>query len=152
MKEISHLLRKAYLDLLNPFSVEGVTIPIVDMILNANQSPATYRASQAYVLITDQNEVETSNNNCSFRQTATLTFDIITKFPNGSGSRLASELISNEIQTQVNQLSSQAILIPTTGIQVLGTQKIFSQSFTEPGQSLIVYRKRITFQHNIYQS
>jgi hypothetical protein len=66
MKEISHLLRKAYLDLLQPLTVEGVIIPIGDTLLNVNQSPVTYRSGIAYVLVTDQTETETSNNDCGF--------------------------------------------------------------------------------------
>ena len=34
MIETSHLLRKAYLDLLNPFIIEGITIPIFDNLVN----------------------------------------------------------------------------------------------------------------------
>jgi len=152
MKEFSNLLRLAYLELLNPLILEGVTIPILDEMVNPNQQTATYRASQAYVLITDQNEVETSNNFSTFRQTATISLDIITKFPNGSGSRLASELISDKIQTQVNLLNGQSINIDNSVIQVLSTTKVASTSFVEPGQSLVVFRKRITFSHIIIQS
>jgi len=152
MKEVSNLLRLAYLELLNPLILEGVTIPILDEMVNPNQQTATYRASQAYVLITDQNEVETSNNITTSRQTTTISLDVITKFPNGSGSRLASELISDKIQTQVNLLNGQSININDAVIQVLSTTKVASTSFVEPGQSLVVFRKRITFSHIIIQS
>jgi hypothetical protein len=121
-------------------------------MVNPNQQTATYRASEAYILITDQNEVETSNNFSTFRQTATISLDIITKFPNGSGSRLASEMISDKIQTQVNLLNGQSININNSVIQVLSTTKVASTSFVEPGQSLVVFRKRITFSHIIIQS
>jgi hypothetical protein len=152
MKEVSNLLRLAYLNILSPLVVEGVTIPVLDEMVNPNQQTATYRASQAYVLITDQNEVETSNNFSTFRQTATISLDIITKFPNGSGSRLTSEIISDKIQTQVNLLTGQSINIDNSVIQVLSTTKVSSTSFVEPGQSLVVFRKRITFSHIIIQS
>jgi len=152
MKEISHLLRLAYLNILAPLVVEGVTIPIADSFINPNQTIPIFRSGQAYVLLVDQNEVETSNNFCGFRQTATISLDVITKFPNGSGSKLASELISNVIQTQVNLLNGQSINIAETDIQVLSTTKVSSQSFEEPGQSLVVFRKRITFSHILIQS
>lgn len=152
MKEISHLIRLAYLNILDPLVVEGVTIPISDMVLNPNQSPATYRSSKAYVLIREQNEVETTNNDCSFRQTATINLDIITKYPMNSGGRLACELISNEIQDIVHSLTGQNIVINDTGFQVLDTRKVFANTFEELGQSIMVYRKRLTFAHTVYQS
>lgn len=151
MKEISHLIRKAYLDLLQPLIVEGVTIPIGDTILNVNQTPATYRSGKAYVLVTDQTETETSNNDCSFRQNATIVFDCIVKYPNGVGSKLAVELLSDAIQQKVVSLDVQTININQTGFQVLNTQKAFSQSFTEIGETLTVFRKRITFTQQVWQ-
>jgi hypothetical protein len=152
MKEISHLLRKAYLDLLQPLTVEGVIIPIGDTLLNVNQSPVTYRSGIAYVLVTDQTETETSNNDCGFRQNASIVFDCIVKYPNGSGSKLAVELISGAIQEKVVSLGGQFIQIGLTGFQILNTQKAFAQSFTELGETLTVFRKRITFTQQVWQS
>jgi len=152
MKEISHLIRKAYLDLLEPLTVEGVSIPIGDTILNTNQPPATYRSSKSYILVTDQTEVETSNNDCSFRQNSVITFDIICKYPNGSGSKLATELISDALQQKIVSLDGQNIQIGFSGFQVLNTQKTFAQSFTELGETLTVYRKRLTFTQQVWQS
>jgi hypothetical protein len=152
MKEISHLLRLAYLTILQPLQVEGVTIPISDLVLNPNTVVPTYRNGKCYVLIGDQNEVENSNNDCSFRQTATINLDIVTKYPMNGGSRLASEYISNVIQEKVNLLTGQAIVFEEQGFQVLSTRKVFANTFQESGQSIMVYRKRLTFAHTIYQS
>lgn len=150
MKEISHLIRQAYLTKLNPFTVEGVTIPIRDTLFPVNETPATYRGGTAYVLITDQTEVETSNNDCNFRQNASIVFDCIVKYPNGSGSKLAVELISGAIQEAVVSLTSQNINI-VSGFQILNTQKAFAQTFTELGETLTVFRKRITFTQQVWQ-
>jgi hypothetical protein len=58
-----------------------------------------------------------------FRQNASIVFDCIVKYPNGSGSKLAVELISGAIQEKVVSLGGQFIQIGLTGFQILNTQK-----------------------------
>jgi hypothetical protein len=152
MIETSHLLRKAYLDLLNPFIIEGVTIPIFDNLVNpAITNIFKYKGADCYIIVLDQNEVETSNNDCSQRTTSVISLDIVTKYPLNVGGVLASELISSKIQTLVNTLEGQSININLANIQVLGTSLINSRSFSDQGLNLTIYRKRLTFQHSIYQ-
>lgn len=152
MKEISHLIRIAYLDLINPLIVEGVTIPVVDMVLNTNQAVPTYRSGRAFVICSDQTEVETSNNDCTYRQNSVITFDVVVQYPNGSGSRLATELISDAIQERVVSLDGQFIQIGLQGFQVLNTQKSFAQSLMDQGQTLTAFRKRIIFTQQVWQN
>lgn len=153
MKEISHLLRKAYLDLLTPFTISGVTIPIFDTIVNPNTPIPTYSGVKAYIVILDQNEVERIGNRCAQSQLATITLDIVTKFNSGGVfSSLPCELISDQVQQAVNTLTGQPISINQPDIQVLTTRKSLSRNFTELGSSLTVVRKRIIFEHNIYES
>ena len=149
MKEISYRLREAYLTLLNPFIVESVTIPIFDERVNPNKAIPTYRGGQAYILITDQNEVETTNNQCTFRKTATIALDIVTKYPLNFGGKLASELIANAIQEEINLLNSNTISF--NGFQVLSTRLEFSRSFIENGDTETAYRKLLVFNHSIYE-
>jgi hypothetical protein len=151
MIETSHLLRKAYLDLLNPFIIEGVTIPIFDNLVNPAIAIPNYKGGDCYIIVLDQNEVETSNNDCSQRTTSVISLDIVTKYPLNVGGVLASELISSKIQTLVNTLEGQSININLANIQVLGTSLINSRSFSDQGLNLTIYRKRLTFQHSIYQ-
>ena len=102
-------------------------------------------------MVLDQNEVETSNNDNSFRQNAVIGFDVVCKSHSIAG-KLASELISNQLQEVVHELEGQTIQIDETAIQVFSTTKIFSRSFKELGASLTSYRKRITFSNIIYES
>lgn len=152
MKEISHLLRAAYLSELTPFIIEGVTIPIFDQMVNPNVSIPTYRGANSYIIILDQNEVETTNNDCSFRQSAYITFDIVTKFSGNVMSSLPAELISNKLQQDVKSLEGQVIAIQNADIQVLDTVKVTSRTFIEEGASIIVVRRRIIFSNTVYQS
>ena len=149
MKEVSHLLREAYLTLLQPLSVEGVTIPIFDERVNPNATIPDYRSGKAYVLITDQNEVENTTNRNNLTKAATISLDIITKYQLNSGGKLASELISNEIQQQVRVLLSNPITI--SGFQVQFTRLEFSRGFVENGSTQTVYRKLLVFNHKIIE-
>lgn len=149
MKEISHRLRKAYYDLLNPFVIEGVTIPIFDQRVNPETTIPTYRGGNTYVLITNQTEVETTNNQCTFRKQASITLDIVTKYPLNHGGSLASELISDAIQQEVHLKLSNPIAF--TGFQVLSTKLEFSRAMIENGDTQTAYRKLLAFSHSIYE-
>lgn len=104
---------------------------------------------KAYILITDQNEVETTNNQCTFRKTVTIALDIVTKYPLNFGGKIASELIANAIQEQVSLLNSNAVSF--SGFQVLNTRLELSRSFIENGDTETAYRKLLVFNHTIYE-
>jgi hypothetical protein len=108
--------------------------------------------ADAYILIVDQNEVETSNNDCSQRITSVISIDIVTKYPLNVGGLLSCELIANEVLEAVNTLTGQPIQINESGIQVLSTTLLNSRTFTENGGNLTAFRKRLTFSHSILQS
>jgi hypothetical protein len=152
MKNTSHLLRKAYIDLLSPFVIESVTIPVFDNLVNPAVTIPKYMGADAYILIVDQNEVETSNNDCSQRITSVISIDIVTKYPLNVGGLLSCELIANDVLEAVNTLTGQPIQINESGIQVLSTTLLNSRTFTENGGNLTAFRKRLTFSHSILQS
>lgn len=147
MIEISTEIRKAIIAEISPLTLSGVTIPVYDTELPPGINPANYLGSQAYVLITDQNEAETTNNDCSIRQTASITINIITKFPQGSGGKKASETISNVIQQAITK---ENLSLPA-GIQLLNLRKAFSRVQIEQGSSQIGYQKIIGYNLDIFQ-
>ena len=147
MIEIATEIRKAIIAEISPLTLSGVTIPIYDTELPPGINPANYLGSQAYVLITDQNEAETTNNDCSIRQTASVTINIITKFPQGSGGKKASEIISNVIQQAITK---ENLSLPA-GIQLLNLRKAFSRVQIEQGSSQIGYQKIIGYNLDIFQ-
>jgi hypothetical protein len=147
MREIATNIRTAILAEISPLVISGVTIPVFDTFLPPTVAPATFMGGQAYVLITDQNEAETTNNDCSIRQTASVTISIITKFPQGSGGKKASETISNVIQ---QALTIDNLVLPAD-LQLINLRKSFSRTQIEQGTSQIGYQKIIGYTLDIFQ-
>jgi hypothetical protein len=147
MKEVSSELRKAVIEAITPLTVAGVTIPVRDTFFPPTANPATYQNGQCYVLITDQDEAETTNNDCSTRQNVRLTIDIVTKFPTGNGGKKASEDISNAIQ--------QAVILGSINLpadwQILNIRKDFSRTIIEQGSTQVAYRKLISYTFDVFE-
>ena len=95
MREIATDIRIAIINAITPLTLSGVTLPVYDTELPPSINPANYQGSAAFVLITDQNEAETTNNDCSIRQNATVQINIVTKFAQGNGGKKLSKLWKN---------------------------------------------------------
>ena len=147
MREIATDLRIAVIDAITPLVVNTVTIPVYDSFMPPTANIPTFETGQAYVLITDQNEAETTNNDCSIRQTASINISIITKFPQGSGGKKASELISNSIQ-QAMILSNLSL---PGDLQVINLRKAFSRVQIEQGSTQIAYQKILGYNLDIFE-
>jgi hypothetical protein len=147
MREIGTDIRVAILGAISPLVVGGVTIPIFDTFLPSSVNPAAYLGAQAYVLITDQSEAETTNNDCSIRQNVQVTINVITKFPQGSGGKKASENISNAIQLN---MTLDDINLPAD-LQAVNLRKNFSRTQIEEGVSQIGYQKILSYTFDIFQ-
>ena len=146
MREIATDIRVAVIEAITPLVLSGVTIPVRDTELPPTINPANYQGSAAYVLITDQNEAETTNNDCSVRQNATFQINIVTKFPQGNGGRKVSENISNAIQQKMNLTD---IVLPID-LQAINIRKNFSRVQIEQGSSQIAYQKILSYTLDIF--
>jgi hypothetical protein len=146
MREIATDIRIAVINAITPLTLSGVTIPIYDTELPPSVNPANYQGSAAFVLITDQNEAETTNNDCSIRQNATFQISIITKFPQGNGGKKLSENISNAIQQKMNLMD---IVLPGD-LQAINIRKNFSRVQIEQGSSQIAYQKILSYTLDIF--
>ena len=147
MREIATDIRIAVINAMTPLTLSGVTLPVYDTELPPTINPANYVNSAAYVLITDQNEAETTNNDCSIRQNATIQISIVTKFPQGSGGKKLSENISNVIQ---QKMTLDYLTFPAD-LQVLEIRKNFSRTQIEQGSSQIAYQKILSYTLDIFQ-
>jgi len=147
MREIATDIRIAVINAITPLTLSGVTLPVYDTELPPTINPANYVNSAAYVLITDQNEAETTNNDCSIRQNATIQISIVTKFPQGSGGKKLSENISNAIQLK---MTLDYLTFPND-LQVLEIRKNFSRTQIEQGSSQIAYQKILSYTLDIFQ-
>ena len=146
MREIATDIRIAVINAITPLTLSGVTLPVYDTELPPTINPANYVNSAAYVLITDQNETETTNNDCSIRQNATFQINIVTKFPQGSGGKKLSENISNAIQQKMNLDD----LIFPLDLEVINIRKNFSRVQIEQGSSQIAYQKILSYTLDIF--
>jgi hypothetical protein len=146
MREIATDIRIAVINAITPLTLSGVTIPIYDTELPPTINPANYVNSAAYVLITDQNEAETTNNDCSIRQNATIQISIVTKFPQGSGGKKLSENISNVIQ---QKMTLDYLTLPGD-LQAINIIKNFSRTQIEQGSSQIAYQKILSYTLDIF--
>jgi hypothetical protein len=147
MREIATDIRIAVINAITPLTLSGVTIPIYDTELPPTINPANYVNSAAFVLITDQNEAETTNNDCSIRQDATIQINIVTKFPQGSGGKKLSENISNAIQ---QKMTLDYLTLPDD-LQAINIRKNFSRTQIEQGSSQIAYQKILSYTLDIFQ-
>ena len=147
MRDIATDIRKAVIDAISPLTLSGVTLPVYDTELPPSVNPANYQGSAAFVLITDQNEAETTNNDCSIRQNATFQINIVTKFAQGNGGKLLSENISNAIQLKMNL---DDLVLPAD-LQAINIRKNFSRVQIEQGSSQIAYQKILSYTLDVFQ-
>jgi hypothetical protein len=151
MKEVASILRLAYLDLLNPIQIGYTNIPVFDERVPSGASlPEFMGATAAYVIIRDQLERDITDNKCNFKQDASITLDIITRFPKGLGGKVAAETIAGAIQEIINPFSGIA---PDLGseFQLLKVKKDFSQTIIEEPQNETLYRKVLIYVNTIFE-
>ena len=146
MREIATDIRIAVIDAITPLVLSSVTLPVYDTELPPGINPANYQGSAAYVLITDQNEAETTNNDCSIRQNVSFQINIVTKFAQGNGGKKLSEIISNAIQLKMNLTD---IVLPND-LQAINIRKNFSRTQIEQGSSQIAYQKILSYTLDIF--
>jgi hypothetical protein len=146
MRDIATDIRIAIINAISPLTLSGTIIPVHDTELPTGIQPAYYQTSRAYVLITDQNETETTNNDCSIRQNVTYQISIITKFPQGNGGKKLSENISNAIQ---QKMTLQYLTLPAD-LQAINIRKNFSRVQIEQGSSQIAYQKILSYTLDVF--
>jgi len=147
MRDIATDIRIAIIAAISPLTLSGVTLPVYDTELPPGINPANYQGSAAFVLITDQNEAETTNNDCSIRQNATFQINIVTKFAQGNGGKKLSENISNAIQ---QKMTLDYLTLPGD-LQAINIRKNFSRTQIEQGSSQIAYQKILSYTLDIFQ-
>ena len=146
MRDIATDIRIAIIAAISPLTLSGVTLPVYDTELPPGINPANYQGSAAFVLITDQNEAETTNNDCSIRQNATFQINIVTKFAQGNGGKKLSEIISNAIQLK---MTLDYLILPGD-LQAVNIRKNFSRTQIEQGSSQIAYQKILSYTLDIF--
>lgn len=149
MKEVSHYIRQSYINALGSLKVNNIAIPVADEQLPITVQPAEIHSNgKAYVIVRDQQEVPSNFNKCGIVQDAAITLDVITKFPKGAGSKLTSELISDEIQKIVNPFRGEYLTIDPQ-FHIMSITKDLSQGLVEYTDTEVCYRKIIIYTNTI---
>ena len=144
MKEVSHHIRLAYLTALSGLEVDRTPIPVFDEEVPVGANIASFGYGKAYVLITDQNEVRSNFNKCGIIQDASVTLMVITTYPKGTGGKLLSERISNEIQHIVNK-----DIVMNPEFKILSVYKELSRGLVEYGDTESAFNKVIIYTNTI---
>lgn len=145
INEISYRLRASLIDELSPITFNGVEVPIMDQKVNPSVLIPIISGGKAYVIINSQTSTETSNDKCSGRVDANISFDIVTKFPKGLGGAINSEMIAEIIMQKVNRNLS------VDDFQLMNCTMNFNQNLNEESTSETVFRKLVSFNFDAYQ-
>jgi hypothetical protein len=145
MKEISYRLRGALITAISPLTYLGTVIPIFDTRVNPSATLPTIGGGTTYVLINSQTNTETTNDKCQTRLDANISFDVVTRFPNGVGGNLNAEKIGELIMSDINR----SLVIPD--FDLLNVTMNFNQNLPEFGVSQDAYRKLISYRFDVFE-
>ena len=145
MKEISYRLRAALIQAIEPLTFNGVQIPVMDQVVNPSVPIPTVSGALAYVLINGQTNTETTDDKCGTRLDANISFDVVTKFPKGMGGSITSELIAENIMSEINRF----LIIPD--FKLIRVDMNFNQNLIEQATSETVFRKIVSYRFDVYE-
>lgn len=117
--DISGAIRTALFQSISGISLDGVSIPVFDGIVNPNVTIPTIRNANAYIVLQDQQESEASNQNmCSERITANITVRIVTKYAtSGVVDRTLCDTIAGLVHASVRSGRNHNLTTSTVNIQ-----------------------------------
>jgi len=150
--DVSEALRRAYIAILSPLVVDGVTIPVFDEEVNPNVSIPVLDNAQCYVVIQDQQEIEGIQNFCNYRQNCNLTIRIVTKYDaiKSIGKKVA-EKISYAVQTKVKPTGKTHSLVNANGYVFQRVTKEISRTIYEHANGTTAQSKVIIYNNVVNQ-
>ena len=152
MRNTTLPLRIAYFQALTPLIVDGITIPVYDEQVPQGVNPPPFMdCIQAYVIITDQQEIETTNDKCQFRKDSNISFKVVTKFNGKTGRKLPVELINDAILTKVHSFYN---IIPQINpdFQISRIRLSVNVFIAEYGMTETAFTYNMIFNNEIYQN
>ena len=150
MNEISTILRIALINVISPLLVEGVEIPVFDKRVNPNVPIPTLLGAKCYIIIKNQQEVETVGCKVGYRQNALISIDINVKYPANVGSSVTTELISGTIQPMMHEGNFDSLLAGF-GWNLMKITRPNAQELEENGNTQTNYRKLITYNFDVFE-
>lgn len=153
MKEIKHLLRKAYLEKLAGLTYLNQAIPVDQDYLNV--PPAILpigNSTQVLAHVIFQNQtVNDSSLKCSINQETSLQLDVVTQFNANSGNSAHAELITQEIFDLLFTSDQQRLSFPIPGLNVWRAWLESSRQLSEETKDIRIFRNILIFNHSVQQ-
>lgn len=139
MRNVSRVLRAAYISALSAIEVDGISIPVYD-------SYAPDNAPDHYIIISDQrsNEIEVKG---AFVQSATITLDVVTTFKRNGGKEF-SERIADEVLAIIR--GGEALVLES-GFQSATVRNDSQYSVDELLDDSKIFRTILIFKHKVVQ-
>src|SRR5690606_18520962 len=150
--DVSEALRRAYFAVLNPLVIDGKTIPVFDEEVNPQVTIPTLDNASCYVIIQDQQEIEGTQNFCTYRQNCNLTIRIVTKYPSNMAiGKKVAEKISNVVQSKIKPTGKTHSLVSANGYSFQKVNKEVSRTIYEHANGTTAQSKVIIYNNIVNQ-
>ena len=150
--DVSEALRRAYFAVLTPLVVDGKTIPVFDEEVNPQAAIPTLDNASCYVIIQDQQEIEGTQNFCTYRQNCNLTIRIVTKYPSNMAiGKKVAEKISNVVQSKIKPTGKTHALVNVNGYSFQKVNKEVSRTIYEHANGTTAQSKVIIYNNIVNQ-
>lgn len=153
MKEIKHILRKAYLDRLASLTYLSTSIPVDQDYLNGPAAILPVGNSskiEAYVIIQNQT-VNDRSPKCGIDQDTTLQLDVITVFNANSGNSYHAEMITQAAFNLLFTPDSKRITFTIADMYLWRGWLESSRQIVQETSESKIFRNVLIFQHSISQ-
>ncbi|TDO21886.1 hypothetical protein [Pedobacter duraquae] len=144
LKDIAFALRAAYMAKLdNVLVVDSKLVPVYDTFV-PNDAPSYF------VVIKDHNEADNSTKQ-GFNTDVHITFDIVSRFPPGTGSSAPVDSVSNQLNSIIvaGDPANRISLLPD--FNIMNAVRTLSRPITEESKVKNIFRKVNIYKHEIQQ-
>lgn len=143
MIDVSHHIRKAYIDLLTGITLNAVAVPVFDEMDEEGDN-------DNYIIIASQIDTDDSTKH-SFQSDHVINIDIVTRFIT-SARKYPSEVIAGQVLNLVLPTPSTTGLVSPSGLQITSVRKLDDQSVSvEQFDTYKIVRKILRFSHKCVQ-
>ncbi|WP_254526989.1 MULTISPECIES: hypothetical protein [unclassified Sphingobacterium] len=141
MRNVGYELRVGYMTLLSSLSYKDKTVFVYDEIADPDD------LSQFYIVVSGQTSTDDSLK-CGFSTIDLISFNIIAKYPLGSGTKKDVEMIADSLLgLAIPYPGSTGLSIPS--LNIWDTKKITERDLIGESSSERIITKIITIQHKV---
>jgi len=144
LKDIAYPLRAAYIARLeNAIVFDTKLVPVYDTFV-PNDAP------DYFIVIKDHNEADASTKQ-GFNTDVHITFDIVTRFPPGTGAAVVCDSISNQLNNIICAGSKADMVSLLPDFNIMNAVRTLSRPMTEESKVGNIIRKINIYKHEIQQ-